>query len=345
MDLLAFGRRFLLQTERGRGQHYETIYVGEAGVGFVQNLPRTMESNDEYDVVASSSMPMNNDRSGDSAPSSNSDHQDSSPSILSYQDRNMIVISLLIILIVLLLVTLIYLVYPPILAWYRRRRNGPQNEEEEKAHSLKRYETIEGWLISKVRSCLFFFSTSHDNKCYTRLFLMSTYESHTSIFLTILYFLEQRVVAHDKDCESIQRKFCRSCKYGTEKEPTSPRSVEPFSPKSVDMAAAASFDSAESGNTAPSCSDGEDEDDEKECPICMEAFEVGDIVSWSPNTEVSCRHVFHHECIKGMWTTIKEEIECSLVNHLFTQYLTMNIFRMDAAIRKLSLLPRTYFTY
>lgn len=40
----------------------------------------------------------------------------------------------------------------------------------------------------------------------------------------------------------------------------------------------------------------EDDDDEKECPICMETFEVDEIVSWSANP--TCKHVFHHECIK-----------------------------------------------
>jgi hypothetical protein len=37
-------------------------------------------------------------------------------------------------------------------------------------------------------------------------------------------------------------------------------------------------------------------DEEKECPVCMDALEVGDLVSWSPNT--NCEHVFHHCCIK-----------------------------------------------
>jgi hypothetical protein len=36
--------------------------------------------------------------------------------------------------------------------------------------------------------------------------------------------------------------------------------------------------------------------EEKECPVCMDTLEAGDIVSWSPNT--SCEHVFHHCCIK-----------------------------------------------
>jgi hypothetical protein len=37
-------------------------------------------------------------------------------------------------------------------------------------------------------------------------------------------------------------------------------------------------------------------DEEKECPVCMDALEVGELVSWSPNA--NCEHVFHHCCIK-----------------------------------------------
>lgn len=40
----------------------------------------------------------------------------------------------------------------------------------------------------------------------------------------------------------------------------------------------------------------ESTDDEKECPVCMEVIAVGDIISWSPNTQ--CDHTFHHRCIK-----------------------------------------------
>jgi hypothetical protein len=35
---------------------------------------------------------------------------------------------------------------------------------------------------------------------------------------------------------------------------------------------------------------------EKECPICMEVFQVGECVSWSASTK--CEHVFHYECLK-----------------------------------------------
>jgi hypothetical protein len=40
----------------------------------------------------------------------------------------------------------------------------------------------------------------------------------------------------------------------------------------------------------------EGEEEDNECPICMEAFQLDEIVSWSPNEK--CSHVFHHECIK-----------------------------------------------
>jgi hypothetical protein len=40
----------------------------------------------------------------------------------------------------------------------------------------------------------------------------------------------------------------------------------------------------------------EGDEEDNECPICMEAFQLDEIVSWSPNEK--CSHVFHHECIK-----------------------------------------------
>lgn len=39
-----------------------------------------------------------------------------------------------------------------------------------------------------------------------------------------------------------------------------------------------------------------DADDAQDCPICFESIEVGDVVSWAPQT--NCGHVFHHGCIK-----------------------------------------------
>ena len=52
--------------------------------------------------------------------------------------------------------------------------------------------------------------------------------------------------------------------------------------------------------------------DQKECPICMEEFQVGDVVSWSSN--VKCGHVFHHSCIRE-W--LLRRIGCPYCRQIF----------------------------
>jgi hypothetical protein len=112
----------------------------------------------------------------------------------------------------------------------------------------RRYETIEGWLITKK-------AKKHDVMC------------------------EKLVAA------SAQRKD------GASSEGTCTR-----------IKCSSSHDTAETDDEW-SFHDYED----KECPICMEAFQLGDAVSWSPNEE--CSHVFHHECIKE-W--LLKHVECPL---------------------------------
>ncbi|KAL7563963.1 hypothetical protein ACA910_017576 [Epithemia clementina (nom. ined.)] len=126
---------------------------------------------------------------------------------------------------------------PAFLDWWRRR----QAPKEDGNRKERRYQTIEGWLITK------------------------------------------RIQPHGKECEMIRNKFCRPCNDG---------SGTPCSP----VKAVSSFDSSDTVHTS---SDSEAEEGEyKECPICMEPFSVDDIVSWSPNIDGTCKHVFHHECIK-----------------------------------------------
>lgn len=212
---------------------------------------------------------------------------------LNYGQRNFIIVVVLIGLIVVLFITLLCLILPPFFSWLSQRRRRPSAKEMEN-RTERRYETIEGWLISK------------------------------------------RVIAHSDDCTIVQNEFCRkveeddyneatisggdtpksSCtpksvcssssmsfsarkKLGTPTNTTaSPKSLA-GSPKSIP--GPDSFDpnsSYDSEDTAKTDTSTDEEMEEKECPICMEAFAVGDIVSWSPNPEGSCRHVFHHECLK-----------------------------------------------
>lgn len=49
-------------------------------------------------------------------------------------------------------------------------------------------------------------------------------------------------------------------------------------------------------SVCPSCTSCSSNDDySNACVICLEAFRVGDTVSWSK--DISCLHVFHHDCI------------------------------------------------
>ncbi len=55
------------------------------------------------------------------------------------------------------------------------------------------------------------------------------------------------------------------------------------------------------------------EDQGQECSICMEAFKVGDVVSFSPAE--GCYHVFHHNCLRR-WLLRKTDCPCCRVTML-----------------------------
>lgn len=50
------------------------------------------------------------------------------------------------------------------------------------------------------------------------------------------------------------------------------------------------------------------EDDDHVCSICLDNFQVGDIVSWSRHSK-TCTHVFHTDCVKP-WLEDKRQNEC-----------------------------------
>mmetsp|Transcript_15801 Transcript_15801/g.36585 ORF Transcript_15801/g.36585 Transcript_15801/m.36585 type:complete len:486 (+) Transcript_15801:114-1571(+) len=51
------------------------------------------------------------------------------------------------------------------------------------------------------------------------------------------------------------------------------------------------------------------DDDEDVCPICLDNFEVGDIVMFSRHNICSCAHVFHKDCLMN-WLLEQRENEC-----------------------------------
>jgi len=128
-----------------------------------------------------------------------------------------------------------------------RIRGGVLPEESEDVIALRiqrRYETIEGWMISKR-------VMRHDDFCAECVHGLATGSSG-------------KVSSDLPTSES-------SCHSGA-----SPRDKYLF----VDLEASSTQSTS---NTI-------------ECPICLDEFKLGQIISYSPNTE--CNHVFHHECIK-----------------------------------------------
>ena len=48
----------------------------------------------------------------------------------------------------------------------------------------------------------------------------------------------------------------------------------------------------------------------KECPICLEAYEVGDEIAWSHNYD--CEHAFHLDCILD-WLMENDQIKIFMI--------------------------------
>eukprot|EP00537_Pseudo-nitzschia_pungens_P005919 CAMPEP_0172358014 /NCGR_PEP_ID=MMETSP1060-20121228/2353_1 /TAXON_ID=37318 /ORGANISM="Pseudo-nitzschia pungens, Strain cf. cingulata" /LENGTH=482 /DNA_ID=CAMNT_0013079011 /DNA_START=288 /DNA_END=1736 /DNA_ORIENTATION=- len=51
------------------------------------------------------------------------------------------------------------------------------------------------------------------------------------------------------------------------------------------------------------------DDDEDVCPICLDNFEIGDMVMWSRHGHGSCSHAFHEDCLM-QWLLEQRENEC-----------------------------------
>lgn len=122
------------------------------------------------------------------------------------------------------------------------------------------------------------------------------------------------LVDNDNDDEGIDAVNGENLKNMTNKE----EDIEGQSHRTIDVSA--SYDTADTVDLVNSSFDSEqeegeeegvkeekhhfypysfyDENDNRECSICMEPFQVNQIVSWSSQSTGRCNHVFHHECIK-----------------------------------------------
>jgi len=58
------------------------------------------------------------------------------------------------------------------------------------------------------------------------------------------------------------------------------------------------------------------DDDEDVCPICLDNFEIGDIVIFSRHNHSSCSHVFHEDCL-SQWLLEQRENECPICRACF----------------------------
>lgn len=73
------------------------------------------------------------------------------------------------------------------------------------------------------------------------------------------------------------------------------------------------------------------EDDEDVCPICLDNFEVGDIVMFARQNQGSCAHVFHEECLL-QWLLEQRENECPTCRNKFIENAGTNSTSSSSSI-------------
>ena len=150
------------------------------------------------------------------------------------------------------------------------------DEEALRERIEKRYETIEVWMINKR-------VMEHDEFCENCLHVLADQRKKNPGQDGYCHPTHAAKKKKKKKMTSTDSKtpVCIPCT--TEMatvEPTSSTDLEPSSSLFLD-------------EIVPTCSTM----GALECPICFEEFQVGDIVTFSPN-ESECSHVFHHKCIK-----------------------------------------------
>lgn len=137
-------------------------------------------------TITSDSRGSNND-GGKFPSSSTADGSGSGGGIQSAQTQNMIVIGILIALIIILCLILGMVTIPPILAMIQRRIPVPQKRID------RRYATIDGWLITKVRFAVPLQSLVSIS--ISNLLPASHTTAATTVFLSVCVCLFSRVIA------------------------------------------------------------------------------------------------------------------------------------------------------
>lgn len=104
------------------------------------------------------------------------------------------------------------------------------------------------------------------------------------------WVVSKQISPHDEVCEKVYQLNALDKKPRLRKQTVS--TVESVDTEEGDEEMASS-----PANATPSDDSSEEEAaNERECPICFDTFEVGDVASWS--ADPACKHVFHHRCIK-----------------------------------------------
>jgi Ring finger domain len=193
------------------------------------------------------------------------------------------------------------IMFPNYAAARRQRQPSRRQAKATLARIERRYETIEGWIVSKR-------VVAHDEFCEGCVDVFAKAASAAAAANNSKTLDESGATGTtstdtgpvDKDADAVE--FGMHTK---EKQLQRLKLLEQQQQQQknengdIEQGAGAGIKHLETCDT-----EDEDDDDDyssvqqmgRECPICFEEFRVGQVISFSANPE--CSHVFHHECIK-----------------------------------------------
>ncbi|CAB9526903.1 Zinc finger, C3HC4 type (RING finger) [Seminavis robusta] len=260
--------------------------------------------------------------------------------------RNWVVVGILIALIVMLWVILGGMLCYPLVRFIKRRM------PVSKRRINRRYDTIEGWLITKV-------VRPHDEGCeriqtrYSKTQQPASLPSEESLAPTENTPTDntatdpKQASCSTDDTADVENQVpfgisTAPCMKHAESTTTAETLLSVDSFESSCLGGDHNYDH---GTEDHDENEGYNDDDDgcRECPVCMEAFVVEDVVSWS--SYESCSHVYHHQCIKE-W--LLRHNNCPFCREIFLpvdryqKKITMKVFKELSDLRARRA-ERTYF--